>query len=218
MHVLLGEGLDRVYALSDGGRCEQEGWQLQRRRGEVMEALDASIRHLLSLEAPLNAWAAHSAQAEAALISAAGRSCVDPILSAACIPLTPARHLHRHVQSWACQCFAMLPLLQIQQTEQVCELRERGLRAKILTCHFRGNRGEGRQASVLSGLVGHSLHCLASPMPETAHTPADMAGGQVPARLRHFLQLRTQWLNISGEHVASVARVGQAVMHLELAR
>ena len=40
----------------------------------------------------------------------------------------------------------------------------------------------------------------------------------MPARLRHFLQLRTQWLNISGEHVASVARVGQAVMHLELSR
>ena len=40
----------------------------------------------------------------------------------------------------------------------------------------------------------------------------------MPARLRHFLQLRTQWLNISGEHVASMARVGQAVMHLELSR
>ena len=40
----------------------------------------------------------------------------------------------------------------------------------------------------------------------------------MPARLRHFLQLRTQWLNISGEHVASVARLGQAVMHLELSR
>ena len=39
-----------------------------------MEALDGSIRHLLSLEAPLNAWAAHSAQAEEALISAAGKT------------------------------------------------------------------------------------------------------------------------------------------------
>ena len=57
-----------------------------------------------------------------------------------------------------------------------------------------------------------SLHLRA------VHAPADAAGGQLPARLRHFLQLRTQWLNISGEHVASVARVGQAVMHLELSR
>ena len=48
--------------------------------------------------------------------------------------------------------------------------------------------------------------------------PADQAGSPVQARLRHFLQPRTQWLNISGEHVASVARVGQAVLHLELSR
>ena len=67
-----GKRLERVYALSNGVLYEQEGWQLQRRRGELMDALDASIRHLLSLEAPLTAWAAHSAQAEAALISAAG--------------------------------------------------------------------------------------------------------------------------------------------------
>ena len=39
----------------------------------MVEALDASIRHLLSLEVPLNAWAAHSAHAEAALVSAAGK-------------------------------------------------------------------------------------------------------------------------------------------------
>lgn len=50
-----------------------------------MEALDASIRHLLSLEAPLSAWAAHSAQAQAALISAAGQSVLS---SSACSSLT----------------------------------------------------------------------------------------------------------------------------------
>lgn len=49
-----------------------EGWQLQRRRRELLEALDQSIRHLLSLEEPLASWAAHSAQAEAALAAAAG--------------------------------------------------------------------------------------------------------------------------------------------------
>ena len=49
-----------------------KGWQLQRRRRELLEALDQSIRHLLSLEEPLGSWAAHSAQAEAALAAAAG--------------------------------------------------------------------------------------------------------------------------------------------------
>ena len=66
--------LGKAIAESDGIVHEQEGWQLQRRRAEVMEALDASIRHLLSLEAPLTAWTAHSGQAEASLISAAGKS------------------------------------------------------------------------------------------------------------------------------------------------
>ena len=51
----------------------QAAWQLQRRRRELLEALDASIRHLLSLEEPLNSWAAHSAQAEAAMALAAGK-------------------------------------------------------------------------------------------------------------------------------------------------
>ena len=51
----------------------QKGWQLQRRRREVLEALDQSVRHLLSLEEPLGSWEAHSAQAEAALVSAGGR-------------------------------------------------------------------------------------------------------------------------------------------------
>ena len=67
-----------VTTVSESDVHTQDGWQLQRRRGEVMEALDASIRHLLSLEAPLNAWAAHSAQAEAALVSAAGMSLPKP--------------------------------------------------------------------------------------------------------------------------------------------
>ena len=49
-----------------------KGWQLQRRRRELREALDQSIRHLLSLEESLGSWAAHSAQAEAALAAAAG--------------------------------------------------------------------------------------------------------------------------------------------------
>jgi hypothetical protein len=50
----------------------KEGWQLQRRRQELLDALNQSIRHLLSLEEPLASWAAHSAQAEAALAAAAG--------------------------------------------------------------------------------------------------------------------------------------------------
>ena len=47
---------------------------------------------------------------------------------------------------------------------------------------------------------------------------AESAGGPVTAPLRHFLQLRAQWLGISGDHVASLARAGQAVLHLELSR
>lgn len=47
---------------------------------------------------------------------------------------------------------------------------------------------------------------------------AEAAGGHVPARLGHFLQLRGHWLSISGEHATSLARVGQAVLHLELSR
>ena len=49
-----------------------KGWQLQRRRREVLEALDQSVRLLLSLEEPLGSWETHSAQAEAALVSAGG--------------------------------------------------------------------------------------------------------------------------------------------------
>ena len=51
----------------------RKGWQLQRRRSEVLEALDQSVRLLLSLEEPLGSWETHSAQAEAALASAGGR-------------------------------------------------------------------------------------------------------------------------------------------------
>ena len=68
-----------------------------------MEALDASIRHLLSLEAPLNAWAAHSAQAEASLVSAAGRSRVDSMLAElfGCrVPLRLPYHIERQLQNW----------------------------------------------------------------------------------------------------------------------
>ena len=70
-----------------------------------MEALDASIRHLLSLEAPLNAWAAHSAQAEAALISAAGES-VHPSSAGSSLTadILPPDHIpsERHAQPLCC--------------------------------------------------------------------------------------------------------------------
>ena len=32
------------------------------------------------------------------------------------------------------------------------------------------------------------------------------------------MALRGQWLSISGDHAAALARVGQAVLHLELSR
>ena len=83
-----------------------------------MEALDDSIRHLLSLEAPLNAWAAHSAQAAAALVSAAGRYCLDLMLAsllAAGLPVTLPHHMGLADAKLACQESALEPLSQVSR-------------------------------------------------------------------------------------------------------
>ena len=66
----------------------RKGWQLQRQRREVLEALDQAVRVLLGLEEPLGSWETHSAQAEAALVSAGGR----------------------HSACWTCADFQSLPV------------------------------------------------------------------------------------------------------------
>ncbi len=38
------------------------------------------------------------------------------------------------------------------------------------------------------------------------------------AHLSHFLELRRQWLTIAGDQAASLMRLGQAVLQLELSR
>lgn len=37
-------------------------------------------------------------------------------------------------------------------------------------------------------------------------------------QLHHYLELRRQWLGLAAEHAAGLARLGQAVLHLELSR
>ena len=37
-------------------------------------------------------------------------------------------------------------------------------------------------------------------------------------RLAHFLELRAQWLALSGEQAATIARLAQAALHFELSR
>ncbi|EIE27167.1 hypothetical protein COCSUDRAFT_31939, partial [Coccomyxa subellipsoidea C-169] len=53
---------------------------------------------------------------------------------------------------------------------------------------------------------------------QAAVSPPGEAAMGAAAHLSHFLELRRQWLTIAGDQAASLMRLGQAVLQLELSR
>jgi hypothetical protein len=51
-----------------------------------------------------------------------------------------------------------------------------------------------------------------------AAAPPGEAETAAAAQLRHFLELRRQWLGLAADHAAGLMRMGQGVLHLELSR
>lgn len=68
-----------------------------------------------------------------------------------------------------------------------------------------------------SGSAESALLAIAG-RPQPAAAGGAKSGEARVARLRHFLELRSQWLALSGDQAAAVGRLAQAVLHFELSR
>lgn len=71
--------------------------------------------------------------------------------------------------------------------------------------------------AALAAWAAHSAAAEAALLAAAA-PPAERARTAASEQLSHFMELRRQWLGIASDQAAGLARLGQAVLHLELSR